>query len=85
MKNEKPLVSPKTKGLCKNFDQSNSKPSQINRQYLCSFCWRELPDNSIRFNGIGACPVHFKLARYLIDGLRRNKREYNRRFREVNK
>ncbi|MBA4121339.1 MAG: hypothetical protein H0X72_02600 [Acidobacteria bacterium] len=80
MKNKKALVFGETKGLDKNFDQSNFKPSRFPRQYLCSFCWRELSNNSVRFNGIGACPVCFKLSHLFVDSLRRHRREYSKRF-----
>ena len=76
----KALVFGETIGLDKNFDQSNFKPSRFPRQYLCSFCWRELSNNSVRFNGIGACPVCFKLSHLFVDSLRRHRREYSKRF-----
>lgn len=81
MENEKALVFAETKGLDKNFDQSDSKPSLFPRQYLCSFCWRNLPNNSVRFNGIGACPSCFKLSQKLANGLREHRREYAKRFK----
>ena len=80
MKNKKALVFGETMGLDKNFDQSNFKPSLFPRQYLCSFCWRNLPNNSVRFNGIGACPKCFRLSHRFVDSLRRNEREYSKRF-----
>ena len=83
MKNKKARVLCETQGLTKSFDKRDFKPFCFPRQYFCSFCWRSLPDNSIRFGGIGACPVHFKLAETLINGLRRNEREYSKRFCEV--
>ena len=80
MQNKEALVFGETKGLHKNFDQSNLKPSLFPRQYLCSFCWRELPNNSVRFNGIGACPSCFRLSHLLVDSLRRYRHEYSKRF-----
>ncbi len=83
-KNKKAFVSPKTKGLEKTFNQSNLKSKHISRQYLCSFCWRELPNNSVRFKGIGACPKCFKLSHLFVDSLRAHQREYSKRL-EVKK
>ncbi len=76
----KALVFGETIGLDKNFDHSNFKPSRFPRQYPCSFCWRELPNNSVRFNGIGACPNCFKLSHLFVDSLHRHRREYSKRF-----
>lgn len=45
-------------------------------QYKCSFCWRELPNNSIRFKGVGAYPLHFAIAQKLIDDLREHRANY---------
>lgn len=83
MKNEKARVFGETIGLDKKLEQLHSKPSRFPRQYFCSFCWRELPNNSIRFNGIGACPKCFELSHLLVDGLRTQEREYSKRFCEV--
>ena len=80
MKIKKARVFGETKGLGKTFEQSNFKSFNFIRQYLCSFCWRELPNNSIRFNGTGACPQCFKLAHKFVDSLRRHQREYSKRF-----
>ncbi len=80
MKNKKALVFGETIGLDESFEQLYFKPSHIPRQYLCSFCWRELPNNSIRFNGIGACPKCFKLSHLFVDSLRQHKRKYSKRF-----
>lgn len=80
MKIKKARVFAQTQGLALSFDQVKFKPSKIIRQYLCSFCLRELPNNSTRFNGIGACPLHFALAHKLVDGLRDHRREYAKRF-----
>jgi len=80
MKNKKPVVFAETIGLDKNFNQSDSKSYRVSRQYFCSFCRRNLPDNSILFKGIGACPKCFKLSHKFVHSLRRNEREYARRF-----
>ncbi len=61
----------------------NSTPTGSKFQYLCSFCWRDLPNNSIRFDGIGACPVHFRLAKKLVNGLRRHRRDYHAKFNKL--
>jgi hypothetical protein len=53
---------------------NNSKPREF--QYLCSFCWRELPDNGLRFAGFGACPPHLKLAETIVDLLRGHAANY---------
>lgn len=64
-----------------NTGKNNLSSRQIiERQYFCSFCWRELPNNSIRFDGIGACPLHFALCNKLIDGLREQRRNYAKQF-----
>jgi hypothetical protein len=47
-----------------------------NFQYECSFCLCELPDDGLRFDGIGACPLHFSLAERLINGLRKHRANY---------
>lgn len=80
MKNKKALVFGETEGLDESLEQLHFKPIQFKRQYLCSFCWRTLPNNSLRFNGIGACPVCFKLSHLFVDSLRLNEREYEERF-----
>jgi hypothetical protein len=56
------------------------KCPSLPRQYFCSFCWRELPNNSIRFNDIGACPKCFKLSHLFVDSLRQQRRKYSKRF-----
>jgi hypothetical protein len=53
---------------------NNSKPREF--QYKCSFCWRELPDNGLRFAGFGVCPPHLKLAETIVDALRRHRARY---------
>lgn len=54
----------------------NNTPNQSKFQYCCSFCWRELPNGSTRFNGFGACPRCFKLAHLFVDTLRRQRANY---------
>jgi hypothetical protein len=57
---------------------NNSKPRDF--QYLCSFCWRELPVGGLRFAGFGACPPHLKLAETIVDLLRGHRARYSNRF-----
>jgi hypothetical protein len=64
------------KYLGNEFTMTNDITKQIEFQYYCSFCWRTLPNGGIRFDGIGACPLHFALARKLIDGLREHTANY---------
>ncbi len=66
----KKLIS-KEKSTMKKY-----KPNTIKFQYYCSFCFRELPDNSFRFNGIGACPPHYALAFRFVDALREHVANY---------
>ncbi len=54
----------------------NSTSNQIEFQYECDFCQRELPSGGLRFDGIGACPLHFSLAERLINGLRKHRANY---------
>jgi hypothetical protein len=44
--------------------------------YNCSFCFRELPNGGIRFDGVGACPHCFMLAHRLVDTLRQHEVNY---------
>jgi hypothetical protein len=80
--NEKAIISAKDYGSNKNLTSDltmrHSNNNQNIFQYKCSFCWRELPNNSIRFKGIGACPLHFEIARKLIEGLREHAANYRR-------
>lgn len=62
--------------LTNRLTMTNHKPNQNNFQYECSFCLRELPSGGHRFDGIGACPLHFAIATKLIDGLRRHAANY---------
>jgi hypothetical protein len=39
-------------------------------QYHCSFCACELVSDSVRFNGVGACPACNDLAHLWVDSLR---------------
>ncbi len=51
-------------------------PTRNKFQYKCSFCWRELPSDGLRFAGFGACPPHLKLAEFLVDALRGHRARY---------
>lgn len=55
MENKKALVSPKTKGLEKSFEQLHFKPNQFRNQDVCSFCEGCLTDGAVRYKGIAAC------------------------------
>lgn len=46
----------------------------------CSFCWRVLPNDSIRFRGIGACPHCCDLAHRFVDSLREHTANYFNNF-----
>jgi hypothetical protein len=59
---------------------SISQKTQKNFTYLCSFCWRELPDNGLRFAGFGVCAVHLRLAETIVDALRGHAANYSNRF-----
>jgi hypothetical protein len=55
----------------------NNRSTPSNKfQYKCSFCWRELPNGSTRFAGLGACPLHLILAERLVNSLRRHRANY---------
>jgi hypothetical protein len=60
--------------------QHNLNPKSRDFQYLCSFCWRELPDNGLRFAGFGVCAPHLKLAETIVDALRRHAANYANSF-----
>ncbi len=77
MKNEKKALAQTRAGLLTyKMKQLNHTTAQNQFQYLCSFCWRELPDGGVRFAGFGVCPVHLKLAETIVDGLRGHAANY---------
>ncbi len=87
MKNEKAeaLESDGSNKRNKNQFKINQKEGQSmenfntprnNFQYRCSFCWRELPNNSVRFNGVGACPACDGLAHLWVKSLRQYAANY---------
>lgn len=65
------------KNLTNGLTMINFTPTQNNFQYHCSFCACELLNNSIRFNGVGACPACDDLAHLWVDSLREHKANYS--------
>ncbi len=49
-------------------------------QYNCSFCHRQLGNNSVIFSGISACKKCYTLSHLLVNNLRRHWRQYSKRF-----
>jgi hypothetical protein len=82
MKNRKAVGETTTSQIRIDIELTSTKctTNLINFQYDCSFCQRKLPDNSTVFEVICACPKCFKLSHFLVDGLRRDRREYSKRF-----
>ncbi len=80
MKSEKAIISAKDYGSNTDLENQstmkNLTTTQNKFQYDCSFCWRELPNNSVRFIGIGACPKCFNLAHRFVDALRGHRANY---------
>ena len=80
MKSEKATISAKDYGSNKYLGNESTmakvSKNQNNFQYECSFCLCELPNDGLRFDGIGACPLHFSLAERLINGLRKHRVNY---------
>lgn len=60
----------------RKLTMKNNKPTRNKFQYYCSFCWRELPTGSTRFNGFGACPPCYRLAHLFVDALRGHRANY---------
>ncbi len=56
------------------MNQFNTNQNTI--QYHCSFCACELVINSVRFNGVGACPACNDLAHLWVDSLREHAANY---------
>ncbi len=86
MKNEK-AISAKN-GSNKSFNGlaiENLTTIQNNFQYHCSFCACELSNNSVRFNGVGACPACDGLAHLWVNSLRRYAANYKNNLLEVHK
>ena len=79
MKSEKAeaLESDGLKLTNNQLTMDNHKPNTIKFQYHCSFCACELlSDDSVRFNGVGACPACNELAYFWVDSLRYYKANY---------
>jgi len=55
---------------------NNHKPNTIKFQYHCSFCACELSNDSVRFNGVGACPSCDDLAHLWVMSLRQYAANY---------
>ncbi len=74
MKNEKAIIFCGDYGsntdLKNKLTMNNHTPIQNKFQYHCSFCACELSNDSVRFGGVGACPVCDDLAHFWIDSLR---------------
>lgn len=62
--------------LERELTMNNNTPARNKFQYYCSFCWRELPTGSTRFNGFGACPRCCRLAHRFVDALRGHQANY---------
>ncbi len=79
MKNEKKALAQTRAGLLtykmKQLNHTTAH-NQFQYQYTCSFCWRELPNGSVRFAGFGVCPPHLKLAETIVEALRRHRARY---------
>ena len=56
---------------------NNNTPTQNKFQYHCSFCACELSNDSVRFNGVGACPACNDLAHLWVDSLRGYEANYS--------
>ncbi len=80
MKNEKAIISAKDYGSKTNLKNTLTMnyltPTQNKFQYHCSFCACELSNNSVRFNGVGACPACDDLAHLWVKSLRQYAANY---------
>ena len=78
MKNEKGNAANVTsiKNLNHKLIMHNHTPTRNKFQYHCSFCACELSNNSVRFNGVGACPACNDLAHLWVNSLRRYAADY---------
>ncbi len=81
MKSEKPVAT--NNGLINigtneltELTMKNLTTIQNKFQYHCSFCACELPSNSVRFNGVGACPACNDLAHLWVKSLRQYAANY---------
>jgi len=80
MKNEKTVISAKDYGLNTDLEteltMQNLTTTQNYFQYHCSFCACELSNDSVRFNGVGACPSCDDLAHLWVKSLRQYAANY---------
>jgi hypothetical protein len=77
MENKKAVATNNGSDTCKANSLTKKNHTGKHFIYQCSFCWCELPDNSVRFKGIGACFIHFALAQIFVDSLREHERNYH--------
>ncbi len=77
---EKATISAKDYGSNKYLGNESTMNDDITKQnvfqYHCSFCACELLSNSVRFNGVGACPACNDLAHLWVDSLREYEANY---------
>ncbi len=74
--NKKPAAENNGRDIQPKLTTYSISQTQKNFTYTCSFCWRELPHNGLRFAGFGACPPHLKLAETIVDALRGHAANY---------
>jgi cyclophilin family peptidyl-prolyl cis-trans isomerase len=74
--NKKPAAENNGRDIRLKLTTYSIPQTQKNFTYLCSFCWRELPNNGTRFDGFGVCPPHLKLAETIVDLLRGHAANY---------
>ena len=63
--------------LIKQLTMTDLIPKQNNFQYHCSFCACELISDSVRFDGVGACPACNDLAHLWVNSLREHAANYS--------
>ncbi len=79
MKNEKPVATNNGSILRtdkRTITMQNLTTLRKKFQYHCSFCACELPDDGLRFNGVGACPACNDLAHLWVNSLREHAANY---------
>ncbi len=59
-----------------SFSIENHNTPRKKFQYHCSFCACELSNDSVRFNGVGACPACDDLAHLWVKSLRQYAANY---------
>lgn len=76
-KNERsPLERASNTNLEHELTMKNLNTTTNKFQYHCSFCACELSNDSVRFNGVGACPACDDLAHLFVDALRGHRANY---------